>query len=81
MQKFDAIVIGGGHNGLTAAITLSKSGKKVCLVEEHELGGLCKSEEFGSGSKTLGTLPDTSMLRKKSYRKSKIDSIWVGSRI
>ncbi|MBL4658578.1 MAG: NAD(P)/FAD-dependent oxidoreductase, partial [Flavobacteriales bacterium] len=41
MSKHDVIVIGGGHNGLTAATTLAKKGKKVLLLEkEDKLGGL-----------------------------------------
>ena len=31
LDKYDAIIIGGGHNGLTAAAYLSKAGKKVLI--------------------------------------------------
>ena len=33
MKSFDAIVIGGGHNGLVAAAILGKSGRKVLVLE------------------------------------------------
>ena len=55
-ENFDAIVIGGGHNGLVAAFYLKKSGLNVCLIEDkNELGGLCKTYEFLPGFK--GTNP------------------------
>jgi phytoene dehydrogenase-like protein len=43
-KKYDAIVVGGGHNGLVAASYLAKAGKKVALLEaESELGGATTS--------------------------------------
>jgi dihydrolipoamide dehydrogenase len=41
MQKFDAVVVGGGPGGYECAIRLSQNGKKTALVEEAELGGTC----------------------------------------
>ena len=46
----DAIVIGGGHNGLTAAGYLSKAGMDVVVLEKRsELGGLAATYEFAPG--------------------------------
>ena len=43
-KKYDAVIVGGGHNGLVAASYLAKSGKKVVLLEaESELGGATTS--------------------------------------
>lgn len=43
-NKFDAIVVGGGHNGLVAATYLAKAGKSVILLEAAaELGGATTS--------------------------------------
>ncbi|KAL8609410.1 Pyridine nucleotide-disulfide oxidoreductase domain-containing protein 2 [Nucella lapillus] len=50
--SYDAIVIGGGHNGLIAAAYLQKSGKKVCVLERrHLLGGAAVTEELVPGFK------------------------------
>src|SRR5258706_16350700 len=49
-QHYDAIVIGGGHNGLTNAAYLAKAGKKVCVLERRKvLGGAAVTEEIISG--------------------------------
>ncbi|WP_050927719.1 phytoene desaturase family protein [Aestuariivita boseongensis] len=40
-MSFDAVIIGGGINGLVAASVLARGGKKVCLLEQSgHLGGL-----------------------------------------
>ncbi|UMM30411.1 hypothetical protein L5515_012306 [Caenorhabditis briggsae] len=49
-ESYDAIIIGGGHNGLTAAAYLAKAGKKVCVLERrHVLGGAAVTEEIVPG--------------------------------
>ena len=50
MTSFDTIVIGAGHNGLTAAATLAKSGRRVLLVEAaREPGGMACDVELATG--------------------------------
>jgi phytoene dehydrogenase-like protein len=52
IQNYDAIIIGGGHNGLVTAAYLAKAGKKILLVERRPvLGGLAASEEIYPGFK------------------------------
>ena len=43
---FDVVIVGGGHNGLTAAAYLAKSGRSVLLLEQNDhLGGAAISAE------------------------------------
>ncbi len=47
---YDAIIVGGGHNGLVAGAYLAKAGKKVLILEKrHVLGGAAVSEELYPG--------------------------------
>lgn len=40
-EEIDAVVIGSGISGLTTAALLSKSGKKVLVLEQHDQAGGC----------------------------------------
>ncbi|KAL1536362.1 pyridine nucleotide-disulfide oxidoreductase domain-containing protein 2-like [Salvia divinorum] len=51
-QKWDALVIGGGHNGLTATAYLARSGLSVAVLERrHVIGGTAITEELVPGFK------------------------------
>src|SRR4029077_2906434 len=41
-RKWDAVIVGGGHNGLTCAAYLARAGQSVLVLERRErLGGAC----------------------------------------
>ena len=67
--KYDVIIIGGGHNGLTAAAYLAKAGKKVLVLERrHVLGGAAVTEEVFPGFKFSVCSYVVSLLRPEIIR-------------
>jgi phytoene dehydrogenase-like protein len=49
-DKYDAIIVGGGHNGLVCAGLLAKSGKRVLVLEANsQVGGAAVTREFADG--------------------------------
>ena len=50
MASWDAIIVGGGHNGLVSAAYLAKAGLKVLVLERRAIvGGACVTEEVFPG--------------------------------
>jgi phytoene dehydrogenase-like protein len=68
-MKYDAIVIGGGHNGLTCAAYLARAGRKTLVLERrHVLGGAAVTEEVFPGFKFSVCSYVVSLLRPEIIR-------------
>src|SRR5262245_34971310 len=64
--RYDAIIIGAGHNGLVTACYLARASKKVLVLERRDvLGGACVTEETFPGFKVSTCAYVNSLFRKE----------------
>ncbi len=72
-RRFDAVVIGGGHNGLVCAAYLAASGQSVCVLERRAvLGGAAVTEEFHPGFRNSTASYTVSLLDPQVIRDLKL---------
>ena len=85
MSKFDAVVIGSGTGGLSAALSLATAGKKILLLEQHIMPGGCATSfvrgrfEFDASLHefcSLGYPGNWAMTGKLLMEKYKLDIDW-----
>jgi len=68
-QRFDAVIIGAGHNGLTTAAYLAKAGWSVLVLERrHKVGGATTTEEIVPGYRFSVLSYVVSLLRPEIIR-------------
>ena len=74
-SKYDAIIIGAGHNGLVCAFYLARAGLKVRMVERRGIvGGAAVTEEFHPGFRNSTASYTVSLLQPKIIRDMKLHS-------
>lgn len=73
-ERYDAIIIGAGHNGLVTACYLARAGKKVLVLERRYIaGGVCVTEETFPGFKVSTAAYVNSLFRPEIIRDLKLE--------
>src|SRR5258706_10174613 len=72
-QRWDVIIVGAGHNGLTAGAILARAGLETLVLERrHVIGGAIVTEEIAPGCRASTTSYIASMLRPEVIRTLKL---------
>ncbi|MGE5615546.1 MAG: phytoene desaturase family protein, partial [Bacillota bacterium] len=68
-RRYDAVIVGAGHNGLVCACYLARAGKRVCVLERRGVvGGAAVTEEFHPGFRNSTASYTVSLLHPKVIR-------------
>lgn len=73
-NRFDAIIVGAGHNGLVTAAYLGKAGLRVLVLESRELvGGCAVTEEIWPGYRVSTASYLSSLMQEKVVRELELE--------
>ncbi|XP_049863007.1 pyridine nucleotide-disulfide oxidoreductase domain-containing protein 2-like [Schistocerca gregaria] len=73
--KYDAVIVGAGHNGLVCGAYLQKAGCNVCILERrHVVGGAAVTEEIIPGFKFSRASYVLSLLRPQIYKDLQLEN-------
>src|ERR1700710_2370605 len=73
-MRYEAIIIGGGHNGLVTAAYLARAGKKVLVLERREmLGGCAVTEELWPGYRVSTGAYLVSLMQERIVRELELE--------
>src|SRR5712675_142987 len=71
---YDAIIVGGGHNGLVCAAYLARAGRRVVVPEAREMvGGCAVTEEIWPGYRVSTASYLSSLLQEKVVRELELE--------
>ena len=74
MPKYDAIIIGGGHNGLVTAAYLARAGRNVVVLERREMvGGCAVTEEVWPGYRVSTGAYLSSLMQERIVRELELE--------